>query len=222
MGGGPLILTSLVAFLDTGRLGPLAPGMALNEVAKILGPPMWWNVVGSENDDAQSPYPYYWCYRDHLEVSFDFEGAPHCNWFQIERASSLRGQVARVTNDIVMSLDGLGGKSPVSAFISAITDIDRVRVKLIDDAGYPSPSIVIDDVEISFYCDDEGFHRDMPVGDLVTLVEAGAGLDSIYSFDRDCYRQVRLAHYITDEKYRFVSGREYLRLCRREAVGDSA
>lgn len=213
-------MTSLVAFLNTGRLGPLAPGMALNELAKVLGPPMWWEVVGSQDGDAQ--FPHYWYYRDHFEVSISFEGPPHCEWFQIENARSLSGQAAKATGDIIMSLDGLGGETPVSAFVSAITDIDRVRVKLIDDAGYPSPSIIIDDVEISFYCDDEGFHRDMPVSKLVTFVEAGSGLDSIYSFNRDRYRLTRLAHYLTDEKYRFISGREYLRLCRGEMLGDSA
>ncbi|WP_306223718.1 hypothetical protein [Bosea beijingensis] len=204
-------MTSLVAFLETGRLGPLAPGMALNEVAKILGPPMWWEVAGSQDGDA--PFPHYWYYRDHLEVSISFEGPPHCEWFQIESASSLSGQAAKVTNDIVMSLDGLTGKSRVSAFVSAIADIDRVRVKLIDDAGYPSPSIVIDDVEISFYCDDEGFRSDMSADDLVNFVESGAGLDSIYSFNRDHYRLKRLAHYLEGEKHRFVSGREYLGAC---------
>lgn len=205
-----MIVASFAEFLNTGRLGPMIPGMALNDVARVFGPPVQWLSGGT---DTGGSVPGYWRYLRHLEVSFDFEMQPHCDWFQLEYGISLKGQAAQVCNNMVMVLDGLTGTSPISAYISTIADIDRVRVRLVDKAGYPSPRIFVGDVEIGFNCDDESFHREMTDAEQVRFVEAGSELDSVYSFHRNQRRLDRLAREPMQDEPKLLSGRDYLRLC---------
>lgn len=206
-----MIIASFAEFLNTGRLGPMVPGMALNDVALAFGPPAQWLKGGML---PAGPVPGYWRYRRHLEVSFDFEERPHCDWFQLEYGRSLAGQAAQVCDKMVMVLDGLTGTSPVSAYISAIADIDHVRVRLVDKAGYPGPRVYVDDIEIIFNCDDELFRREMTEAEQVGFVEAGSELDSIYSFHRSQHRLNWLAREPKHDEPELLSGRDYLRLCR--------
>lgn len=208
-----MILTSLTVFLNTGKLGPLTPGVSLKEVARLLGPPVQWLPSGYL---PVGPVPGYWRYRNHLEISFSFELAPQCNWFQIEFARSMRGKIVQVASDMVMSLDGLSGTSTISDCISAIADVDRVRIRLVNELGHQQPTVIVDDLEMQFTTDEEFYTPDMTMADLVRRTEAHAELDSIYSFDRDQYRLKRLARYLEPGRQRLLSGRDYLDLCRGE------
>lgn len=211
-----MITLSFADFLNTGRLGPVAPDMNLDEVAEVLGPPSWWNI-----EDAY-PAPHYWGYGHYLEIAFRFDGRPRCSWFQLEAAGGLAGDAVLISDDFVMALDGLTGKSSISRYISAIGDIDRVKVSLFDVTGSRYPAILIDNVEIGFNCDGHIYEAATPLDEAIAIIEAHSSLDSIYSYAKD----ENLAH--RHQQFRSVpgsvilSGQDYLDLAPASQAAGSA
>ena len=133
-------LVSLRDFLATGSIGDLRPGLTMNEVARLLGPPATWMV-------EEEGIPLYWTYSSdapRLEISFERKASLKCEWFQIEFAGYLEGDVARLTRDVFMTLDGLSGRSTISDFIAAIPDRTRVKVQMDDGTGSFGPRVLID------------------------------------------------------------------------------
>jgi hypothetical protein len=175
-------LVSLHDFLATGSIGDLRPGLTLNEVAKLIGPPAAWM-------DEKKGIPLYWYYSfdaPRLEISFESDPPHKCRWFQIELAGHLEGDLARLTRDVFMTLDGLSGSSKISDFIQAIPDRTRVKVQMDDGAGYLCPRVLVEDgCRLGFVpCDDR--ESDFPLGafrDHIGFIEANFELMDIYSPD---------------------------------------
>ncbi len=199
-----MILVSLAEFLNTGRLGPLAPGIDLNAVARALGPPKGWRV---EDDE---PVPHYWEYGRHLEIAFRFDDRPRCNWFQLENAASLSEDAAPISDDFVLALDGLSGRSPLSRFVSAIREIDRVEVCLFDLTRSCYPTVLVDTVEIIFDCDRNTYNASTPLDQTIAIIETHARPDSIYSYTMDSQLEHRHNQFRSVPGSTILSGRDYL------------
>lgn len=178
--------------------------MDLNAVALALGPPKGWMV----GDDA--PAPHYWEYGRHLEIAFRFDDRPRCNWFQIENAGSLSEDVAPISDDFVLALDGLTGRSPLSRFVAAIREIDRVEVYLFDVTGSCYPTVLVDAVEIIFDCDRNPYDASTPLDQAIAVIEAHARPDSIYSFTADDQLERRRNQFRSLPGSTILSGRDYL------------
>ncbi|WP_128289224.1 hypothetical protein [Mesorhizobium sp. M7A.F.Ca.MR.176.00.0.0] len=98
-------LLSFRDFLKTGSLGPISPDMTMAEIVEVLGMP--------EHVD-----PDYWTFGK-LEISFDITPPRQMNWFQIEQASYLKGDLEALTTRFALSLDGFSGKTKPSEFLGA-------------------------------------------------------------------------------------------------------
>jgi hypothetical protein len=205
-------LISFVDFLNTGRLGPLHPGMTLNEVAGALGPPAGWIV-----NPAEGIAPHYWVYGRHLEVSLRFEEAAYCDWFQIEHAGDLSGDAVSLNDDMAIALDGLSGTSPMSDFIRSIADIDRVSIQLISPSHRPDPIIRVGDVQIICCTDEDALDPGYSLSDKILFYEKNAEVDSIYSYFRDEERRRNNAAYLKQFERVTISGRAYLDTLREHA-----
>lgn len=172
-------LGSLRHMLNTGRLGPLYPGMPLREVAEILGPPKTW--IWNEGH----PAPNYWMYGN-FELSAEFGENPYCDWFQFDSADLLRGESEVINEDFAVTLDGLNATSRISDFIRAVDDITRVVIQLVDHAGYYSPIMFIGDrVCLDFSRADD--HPDEQASDfdiLVRVTDQESEIADIYSFSK--------------------------------------
>jgi hypothetical protein len=174
-------LVSLRDFLVTGAIGDLRPGLTLNEVEKLLGPPAVWI-------DEQESIPLYWCYSHdapRLEISFVSEAPHKCRWFQIEPAGHLVGDVASLTREVFMTLDGLSGRSKISDFIAAIPDRTKVRVQMDDGSGYIGPQVLVEDgCRIGFEYRESLSVPDLSLAafrDNISFVEENFELMDIYS-----------------------------------------
>lgn len=199
-----MITLSFIELLNTGHLGPLAPGMNMDEVAELLGPPSGWDI-----EDAH-PVPHYWSYGRHLEIAFRFDDRPRCNWFQLEVFCSLDGDAILISDDFVMSLDGLNRRLPLSRYVAAIRDINRVKVSLLDVTGSRYPSVLIDNVEIIFDCDEHLYEADRLPDEAIAIIESHAVVDSIYSYAGDEQLEARLLQFQNAPGATIMSGREYL------------
>ncbi|RWE40467.1 MAG: hypothetical protein EOS78_08660 [Mesorhizobium sp.] len=98
-------LLSFRDFLKTGRLGGVSPNMTMAEIVDVLGMP-------------EHPDPYYWTFGK-LEISFAGEAPRQMNWFQIEEAGYLEGELETLTDRFSLSLDGFSGKTKPSEFLGA-------------------------------------------------------------------------------------------------------
>jgi hypothetical protein len=197
-------LASFRAFLNTGVLGSIRPGLPLNAIAEELGPPDSWLV-----DDKVGPAPHYWTYGHHLELAFVFDPSPFCTWFQIEDAGFMSGDAVPITKRFAMTLDGLSGASRLSDLIRAVDDPARTQVEL-RSFGYPDPRLHIGEVEIGFDGDGKGFDHDWSLAQKILFYEENASLNSIYSYHRD--PTMRAAHEAHLEKVSsdLIGGAAYL------------
>lgn len=204
-------LVSFAGLLNTGNLGPLRPGMTMNEVAVLLGPPESWLVT-----PGTGPAPTFWGYG-RLEIEFTFEsGAPYCHYFMLTGDPYMRGDCQFVSDEFMIYLDGLNGDSRISDFIRLIKDIDSVTVILSDLAGYSNPMMWIGDfIEIYFsYKIDEKMDvefKDVDRGDVIRTLDGDCVLNTIYMFYYST-DDVRLYNIKRREERRSssVSGRDYL------------
>lgn len=209
-----MIALSLAEFLNTGALGPLRPGTTLHDVADALGAPAWWNV-----DDDHS-VPHYWGYGKHLEIAFRFDGTPCCDWFQLEYVGGLDGNATPISDDFVLVHDGLIGAPEISRFIEAAREIDRVRICLFGLGGKNFPSVWIGTVEIVLNCEKSSFDTSTPLDQVVSILEADARVDSIYSHDRaEAERRFELFRKAKDAVV--LSGRDYLEILSASSSPDA-
>lgn len=161
--------------------------------------------------------PYYWAYGHHLEVSFRFEEAAYCDWFQIEHAVDLSGDAVPLNDDMAIALDGLSATSPMSDFIRSIADIDRVSVQLTSFSHYPAPIIRVGDVEIICWTGEDALDPGYSLRDKILFYEKNAGVDSIYSHFRDEERRRNITAYLKQFELVTISGRAYLDALREHA-----
>jgi hypothetical protein len=218
-------LVSLRDFLTTGSIGELRPGLTLNEIAKLLGPPAVWI-------DEREGIPLYWSYSleaPRLEISFESDAPHKCRWFQIELAGHLEGEFASLTREVFMTLDGLSGRSKISDFIAAIPDRTRVRVQMDDGAGYLGPSVLVEGgCRIGFEYRERLGEPDFPLAafrDNISSIEANFELMDIYSphdasdWSEEFLERVR-RH---DERFAAttITGEEYLALLGGKRAKDS-
>ena len=103
-------IASFLEFLRTGRLGPLSTDCTPAQVARLLGVPGGYIVHDYRN------WPTYWCYGDHVEISF-LDERGKMDWFQIDRASSLEGEFFLVSENLAVTLDGFSGEMRPSSFL---------------------------------------------------------------------------------------------------------
>lgn len=169
-------LGSLKEMLNSGRLGPLYPGMPLRDVAEILGPPKYWTW-----NDFQ-PAPNYWMYGN-FELFAEFGENPRCGWFQFDDAAALQGESEVINDDFIVMLDGLNARSRISDFIRAVDDIARVVVQLVDIAGYYNPVMLVGDrVCLDFTRrNDEPDEQVRDLDVLVRLTDRESKIGDIYS-----------------------------------------
>ena len=203
---------SFKKFLETGCLGPLAPHLNLSEVARLMGPPSYWEVP-----DAR--FPIYWDYSDLLgggvsiEIFFE-ENSPHqMHWFQLEAASYL-SEVHKFGSEIVLLSDGFSRSTAPSEFLSAgVSDPSEAHVGYGSDhsqlcIAHRNLTLFFDhdcnnlgnkcDLERSAIANSFGMDR------LFAEMDSGYAINSIYSFPRK-------ATLDTDNVYdRHCDGRQYL------------
>ena len=204
-------LVSFAGLLNTGNLGPLRPGMTMNEVAVLLGPPESWLVT-----PGTGPAPTFWGYG-RLEIEFIFESeTPYCRYFMLTSDPYMRGDCQCITNDFLIYLDGLNGDSRISDFIRLINDIDSVAVILSDLAGYSNPMMWIgNSIEVIFSSKiDEKMDvefKDVDRGDVIRALDGDCVLSSIFTFyyanDDSRLHNIERREERRDSS---VSGREYL------------
>jgi hypothetical protein len=203
-------------FLTTGNLGVIRPGMKLIEVAKELGAPTWWNI------NAGEIVPEYWGYGDNLEISFD-ETPPHfVNWFQLEHAGYLEGDFAKITDRVVLALEGLSGKTKPSEFLSAGLWLpESVSVSyhgLSDDIAVAisaGPVVIYFRVDTNFITDGDASaylaRTDFP--QLISTLDRQADmLDSIYSLPHPAIELIESQSEVMG--WKSLSGSDYLTLAK--------
>ncbi|TGP26819.1 MULTISPECIES: hypothetical protein [unclassified Mesorhizobium] len=202
-------LASFRDFLATGNLGPVAPDMALKDIAATLGPPDGWNV------DDDHPVPVYWFFGN-LEISFDSAAPYQMNWFQIEGATQLRGKSATLTGRLKLSLDGFCGETKPSEFLSAgLWDSRQATVyyaALRDDIllNICTGCVQIHfQVDTSFIGDREAIEYlgESTLSRLVRDVDSRTKVDSIYSYPQAATEEMPGAL-----NWRSLSGQDYLDL----------
>lgn len=200
-------IVSFREFLSTGKLGPISTEMTLKDVAKILEGPD--GFVHADTD-----VPTYWCYGK-LEISFAEEPPYTMNWFQIEDAGYLKGDFDKITENLIVTLDGLGGDTPPSQFLRAglwANDEVKVFIGAVSDdivfticAGTVSIHFRIDS---SFIADGDAVHyvENNDISQIVKDIDSRTELDSIYS-----HASHELAIPFGDfAKLRLLNGSEYL------------
>lgn len=132
-------LASLVEFLNSGKLGPLYPGVGIKQVVDLLGPPQRWIA---EHEAHFRPVPSYWGYG-RLELQFAFGEESVCEWLQLEDVNYLKGEVEVITDNFAMSLDGLNSGSSISDVIKTIRDLSSISIHLADVTGSLHPTLFI-------------------------------------------------------------------------------
>lgn len=195
-------LGSLRDMLNTGRLGPLYPGMPLREVADILGPPKYW--IWNEEHSA----PNYWGYGN-FELSAEFGENPYCDWFQFDNAHMLRGDSEVINENFAVTLDGLSVESRISDFIRAVDDIARVVVQLVGAGGYYNPIVFIGDrAALNFSRENDTPDAQVQdLGTLIRLTDAESDIVDIYSFSSP----YNTAPILNEElRHLRISGAQYL------------
>ena len=202
-------IVSFREFLSTGKLGPISTEMTLKDVAKALGGPDGF-IIHPDTPDV----PIYWCYGN-LEISFSEEPPYRMDWFQIEHADYLEGEFEKITENLIVALDGFGERTKPSQFLRAgLWANDEVKVligALSDDvilticAGAVSIHFRIDS---SFIDDGDAvrYVESNDVSQIVKDIDSRTELDSIYS-----HTSHELAIPFGDfAKLRLLNGSEYL------------
>lgn len=202
-------IVSFREFLSTGKLGPISTDMALKDVAKALGSPSRFYLHVDTPD-----VPIYWCYGK-LEISFAEEPPYTMSWFQIEFAGDLEGDFEKITEDLIVTLDGLGGDTPPSQFLRAgLWANDEIKVligALSDDVVFTICAGTISihfRIDSSFIADGDAvrYVESNDISQIARDIDSRTDLDSIYS-----HPSHELAIPFGDfAKLRVINGSEYL------------
>ncbi|WP_143348279.1 hypothetical protein [Ensifer adhaerens] len=165
-------------------------------MAKALGAPDRFLTEYAET------VPTYWCYGK-LEIEFD-EDAPHpMNWFQIEFAGELRGDFEILTDSLVLSLEGLNGRTKPSACIEAGrwdpagtlvnigANVDDIMINIC--AG---PVQIFFRVDSTFIPDGdaERYIAETALGQIIRDIDGRTEFDSIYSLPTAAIASTRSRH----------------------------
>jgi hypothetical protein len=203
-------LISFKTFLQTGVLGPIRTGLTPREVAALMGTPMSWI------DNGTLPFPNYWCFGK-LEINFAPADTKHkhsglpvaaVDWFQIEAASSLRGDceifntgggIATIYSEgvysysngfgpaLIVTLDGLHGASTPADFLAALAGCPDVEIHVARTLETTCYGVHIRNgqIDIIFYTHDDEEDEAVLLARTdaeVAAAVASARLDSIYSY----------------------------------------
>ncbi|MDQ0303096.1 hypothetical protein [Ancylobacter polymorphus] len=206
-----MIRASLLDFLNTGCLGPVRPGASMEEIVALLGEPT--KAIGEPAPHAtQQPY---WLYGD-LEISFaQPEGAaPFVEFLQIDRPERLRGAARRVAPRLMLDLHGFNARSRPTAFIRAVTEIDKVSVCLVDIAQYPAVTVHVgEEMEINFDLGaDDPVETLPPLAAYVQRLDGDARWQDLYVYDPRCRTSQRAREETWPGRYApfTLTGRDYL------------
>ncbi|MCZ8545502.1 hypothetical protein OOJ09_15030 [Mesorhizobium qingshengii] len=192
-------------FLKTGKLGAISPDMTMTEIVTVLGTP--------EHAD-----PDYWTFGK-LEISFDVEAPRQMNWFQIEEAGYLKGDLEVLTNRLALSLDGFSGKTKPSQFLDAgLWAPNQVKIFYAASGDDILLNICAGPVQIHFRVDAnlkdgqdaETYLSNVPMSQLIMKIDSQAVLDSIYSYPHPKTEEVPGAF-----NWKLLSGSHYLILAGR-------
>ncbi|WP_027057010.1 hypothetical protein [Mesorhizobium loti] len=203
-------LVSFRDFLKTGSLGPISPDMTMAEIVEVLGMP--------EHAD-----PDYWTFGK-LEISFDVEPPSQMNWFQIEEAGYLKGELEVITDRLALSLDGFSGKTKPSQFLDAsLWAPDQVKIFYAASGDDILLNICAGSIQIHFRVDTdfigdqdaERYLNSSAISQLVAEIDSHAVLDSIYSYPYPKAEEVPGAFNWTP-----LSGTDYLNLPNRQKNTD--
>ncbi|WP_209444633.1 hypothetical protein [Mesorhizobium erdmanii] len=195
-------LVSFRDFLKTGRLGAVSPDMTMAEIADVIGIP-------------EHAEPDYWTFGK-LEISFDVEPPYRMNWFQIEEAGYLKGDLEALTDRLVLSLDGFSGKTKPSEFLEAgLWTPDQAKV-FYAASGYDiGMNICAGTIQMHFHVptdfiadqDAEAYLSASSPSQSMAKIDSRAVLDSIYSYPHPKTEEVPGAF-----DWKLLSGSQYLAL----------
>lgn len=198
-------LLSFRDFLKTGKLGAVSPDMTMAEIVEVLGMP--------EHAD-----PGYWTFGK-LEISFDVE-APHLmNWFQIEQAGYLKGNLEALTDRLALSLDGFSGKTKPSEFLVAgLWATDQAKVFYAASGDDILLNICAGRIQMHFRVDTEfigdqdaeAYLSSSSTSQLIAEIDPRTVLDSIYAYPSPKAEEVPGAL-----NWKLLSGGHYLALADR-------
>ncbi|RUV37268.1 MAG: hypothetical protein E5Y04_30795 [Mesorhizobium sp.] len=195
-------LLSFRDFLKTGSLGPISPDMTMAEIVEVLGMP--------EHVD-----PDYWTFGK-LEISFDITPPRQMNWFQIEQASYLKGDLEALTTRFALSLDGFSGKTKPSEFLGAgLWTPDQAKVFYAASGHDIGMNICAGPIQIHFHVaadfignqDAETYLKASSPSQAMAKIDSRAVLDSIYSYPYPKTEEVPGAF-----DWKLLSGSQYLAL----------
>lgn len=195
-------LLSFRDFLKTGSLGPISPDMTMAEIVEVLGTP--------EHAD-----PEYWTFGK-LEISFDVELPHQMNWFQIEEAGYLTGELEALTDRFALSLDGFSGKTKPSEFLGAgLWATDQAKVFYAASGRDIGLNICAGRIQMHFHVatdfirdqDTESYLSASPTSQSVAEIDSRAVLGSIYSHPYPKVEEVPGAF-----NWKLLSGSQYLAL----------
>ncbi|MBZ9707852.1 hypothetical protein LB543_14080 [Mesorhizobium sp. ESP7-2] len=195
-------LLSFRDFLKTGKLGPVSPGMTMAEIAAVLGAP--------EHAD-----PNYWTFGK-LEISFDGEAPYQMNWFQIEEAGYLKGDVEVLADGLALSLDGFSGKTKPSKFLDVgLWTADQAKVFYAPCDDSILLNICAGPIQMHFRVDAdfigdqnaETYLNSSVISQLIAEIDSRAILDSIYSYPYPKTEMVPGSF-----NWKLLSGSQYLTL----------
>ena len=195
-------LVSFRDFLKTGRLGAVSPDMTMAEIVDVIGMP--------EHAD-----PDYWTFGK-LEISFDVEPPHRMNWFQIEQANHLKGDLEALTDRFALSLDGFTGKTKPSEFLGAgLWTPDQAKVFYAASGHAIGMNICAGLIQMHFHVatdlianqDAEAYLSASSPSQSMAKIDSRAVLNSIYSYPHPKTEKVPGAF-----NWKLLSGSQYLAL----------
>ncbi|MER9082886.1 hypothetical protein [Mesorhizobium sp. M0895] len=206
-------LVSFRDFLKTGTLGPVYPGMKMIEIAKVLGAPDDWLTEYAE------AVPEYWFYGT-LEASFDKDPPHELDWFQIEHVHAIRGKTERITDQFVLSMEGLNGRTKPSEFLEAgLWAPDEVKIFYAKFSDWEftldlcaGPVHIFFRVDIDFIENGEieRYLSKTSVAQIISDIDRRTVVDSIYSYRHPSSEQRRI-----ELDWKVLTGNEHLALVRQ-------
>lgn len=199
-------LVSFRDFLTSGHLGAITPDLVMQDVARLLGPPDFWQA---EKDTA---VPLYWAYSK-LEMAFAADHPYPMQWLQIEHAGSLAGDVEVLHHGLVLPLDGLNGNTRPSEFVKwGLWDLGAIDILYCQEGDDIDLHLRVGRTELVFVGrgDFEG-----PVGapseinrpGFFQCIDNSAKVDSVYAYAQHC-----LISDLPPSHWKHVSAHDYLTL----------
>ncbi|MFD9901035.1 hypothetical protein [Mesorhizobium sp. NPDC059025] len=202
------LTASLRAFLQTGELAPITPGLTLLDVAALIGPPAWWVT-----DCHDFPVPLHWGYST-LEISFSLEPPHPIESLAIKPPHKWGSRFHSFCPLLRLSMDGISMEGRPSDLLRAgIWNLDSIEVGILIDPENSKLCIRGSGIEVLYVVPDlDTQHHSQPgeVESAIALLEEHAFLHGLYQ-SHGSISNVRWP----EESWQEISAREYLETMER-------